>query len=106
MSIIVSERRLDDKRRVTMPPSFVPELKEGAQVVVISHHNDAVIVASDKRVAEEISSLLRQSEVKHKLKALDEWEELVEKAGLSKLTAKQIDKAVERSIRRPKKLNG
>lgn len=106
MPVTVSERRIDDKRRVTMPANFVPKLKEGARVVVISFDNDAVIVASDRRVADELSSLLGQSEIKRKLRALDEWENFVENAELSKLTTKKIDRAVERSIRRPKKLNG
>lgn len=99
----VTERRLDEKRRVTIPTS-ASSLKQGSKVAMISY-NDAVIIASDKAVAEELSSFLHGSETRRKLKALNEWEDLVGKAGLSNLTTEKIDRAVERGIRRPKKLN-
>lgn len=103
LSVTVTERRLDEKRRVTIPAS-ASSLKQGSKVAMISY-DDAVIIASDKALAEELSSFLHESETRRKLKALNEWEDLVEKAGLSNLTAEKIDRAVERGIRRPKKLN-
>lgn len=51
--------------------------------------------------AEEFSSMLVESEMKRKAKALDDWENLIEKAGLSKLTAREIDRKVEKTIRKP-----
>ena len=101
--LFVTERRLDEKRRVTIPAS-TSSLKQGSKVAMISYE-DAVIIASDKTVAERLLNFLRESETRRKLKALNEWEDLVEKAGLSTLTADKIDHAVERGIRRPKKLN-
>ncbi len=102
MSVIVTERKLDEKRRVTLPATV--SLKEGGKVVVIAF-GDAAIVASNKKVAKQLASVLLEAETKRKLKALEEWEDLVEKAGLSKLTAEEIDDAVERGLMRPKRLN-
>jgi hypothetical protein len=45
--------------------------------------------------------MLVESEMKRKAKALDDWENLIEKAGLSKLTAREIDRKVEKTIRKP-----
>ncbi len=103
MSVIVTERRLDKKRRVTIPAN-VGKLKEGSKVVMVSS-DDALIISSDEKVAKQLSSFLREAETKRKLKALSEWEELIESAGLSNLTAEEIDRAVERGLTRPRKLN-
>ena len=69
---------------------------------MISYEDQALIITSDERIADELSSLLLESEIKRKTKALDDWQDLIEKAGLSKLTAQKIDRAVEKTIRRPK----
>jgi bifunctional DNA-binding transcriptional regulator/antitoxin component of YhaV-PrlF toxin-antitoxin module len=100
LSVTITERRLDEKRRIAIPSDM--ELKEGSRVILISHDKNALIVASDRKVAEEISNLLRESDLKHKLETLDEWEKLVNKAGMSGFTSKKIDRAVDKSIRRPK----
>lgn len=104
MSISVTERQLDERHRVTVPANFASNLKDGGKVVVVSYDNQAVIITPDRRVADELSALLRQNETKRKLEALKEWEILIDKAGLSKLTADKIDRAVGKAIRRPKKL--
>ncbi|MHB1907821.1 MAG: hypothetical protein ACYCQJ_02985 [Nitrososphaerales archaeon] len=103
-SVTVTEKTLDKKRRVVIP-SNVTALKEGSKVAMITYDDDAVIIASSGEVAKELSNALRQAEIRRKLKALDEWEELVEKAGLANLTEENIDRAIEEGIRRPKKLN-
>ncbi len=102
MSVVVTERKLDEKRRVTIPPSV--SLKEGGKVVMVAFGDTAIIAANKKR-AKQLASGLREAETKRKLKALEEWQDLVEKAGLSKLTAKEIDDAVESGLMRPKRLN-
>ncbi len=104
MSITVTERQLDEKHRITVPANFASNLKEGGKVIIVSYEDQAVIITQDKRVADELFAQLRQNEVKRKMGALDEWENLIDKAGLSKLTARNIDRAVEKAIRRPKKL--
>ncbi len=49
--------------------------------------------------------MLLRAETKHKLAALEEWQSLIEKAGLSNMSAAQIDRAVAKSLKRPKRLN-
>jgi len=77
-----------------LPADF--KAREDGRVVLISIDKYAMIVASDRRVAEEISSLLHQTTVNRKLRALDEWEKLVRASGLAGPTSKKIDRAVER----------
>lgn len=56
-------------------------------------------------MARELAKSLREIETKRKTESLEEWQELIEKAGLANLSSEQIDRAVARGVRRPKKLN-
>lgn len=103
MALTVSEKTLDSKRRIVIP-SELTGLKGRSKVAMIKYDDAAVIIASTKQVANELSNMLHQAETKRKLKALDEWEGLVEKAGLANISEEKIDRAVQESIRRPKKL--
>ncbi len=102
MSVTVTERKLDEKRRVTIPSNV--SFKGGSKVVMIAF-DDAAIIASNEATAKRLARVLREAQTARKLRALDEWVDLVEKAGLSKLTASEIDAAVERGLTRPKRLN-
>ncbi len=102
MSVTVTERKLDEKRRVTIPSNV--SFKEGSKVVMIAF-DDAAIIASDEVTAKRLARVLREAQTACKLRALDEWVDLVEKAGLSKIKAGEIDAAVERGLTRPKRLN-
>ena len=75
------------------------EVKEGSQVVVIAS-KDAAVVASDRQVAERLSSALRELEKEGKYKAIEGWAKLMEEAGLTGLRAKDIDRAVNEGIAR------
>ncbi len=103
MSVTVLNRKLDKKRRLTIPLN-AGNLKEGSKVVMVTS-DDAVIITHDAGAAKEISGLLLRAETKHKLAALEEWQSLIEKAGLSNMSAAQIDRAVAKSLKRPKRLN-
>ncbi len=102
MPVTVTERKLDGKRRVTIPTNV--SFKEGSKVVMIAF-GDAAIIASNEATAKRLARVLREAQTARKLRALDEWVDLVEKAGLSKLTASEIDAAVEKGLTRPKRLN-
>ncbi len=102
MSVTVTERKLDDKRRVTIPSNV--SFKEGSKVVMIAF-DDAAIIVANEATAKRLARVFREAQTARKLGALDEWVDLVEKAGLSKLTASEIDAAVERGLTRPKRLN-
>ncbi len=99
MSVTVTERKVDDKRRVTLPPAV--GLREGDTVVMIAS-KDAAIVASDRGVAEKLRDILRELETKRKVDALVEWEKLLGEAGLSDLDSRKIDAIVGKSIARPR----
>lgn len=102
MSISMTERRIDKKRRVSIPSS-ASNLKEGRKVVVISSE-DVAIISSNKDVAREISQSLHELETKRKEKFFKEWDDLLEKTGLLNLSNREIDRIVARGIRRPREL--
>ncbi len=97
MAVIVTERRLDSKRRVTIPDTTT--LKAGSKVVVVAS-TDSAIVAPDREIAESIFKLLQEVESKKKQRALDEWERLLTKAHLSDVSSTEIHQAVTREIKR------
>jgi virulence-associated protein VagC len=97
MAVRVTERRLDSKRRVTIPNTV--NFKAGSKVVVVASP-DSAIIAPNIKIAESIFELLQEVESKKKQKALDEWEALLTKAHLSGVTSKEIDQAVAREIKR------
>lgn len=95
MSVIVIERKVDGKRRVVLPPTVA--VKEGDTVVMIAS-KDAAVVASDRAVAQKVSSAIKELEKERKFKVIDEWAKLVEEAGLSGLRAKDIDRLVNEGV--------
>lgn len=95
MSVTVSERKVDDKRRVTLPATV--EAGAGASVVIIAS-KDAAVIASDRRVAERLTRVLRELEADRKTRALEDWAKLIEEAGLAGLRSKDIDKIVGKGI--------
>ncbi len=97
MAISVTERRMDAKRRVTIPSTV--SFKAGSKVVIIAS-TDSAIIAPDTEIAESIAKLLHQLESKKKQVALTEWEALIAGAGLSDVSSEKIDQAVARKIKR------
>ena len=97
MSVTVSERKMDEKRRVTLPTKV--EVKPGGNVVMIAS-KDAAVIASDRLVAERLAKVLRELETERKIRAIEEWAKMIEEAGLTGLRSKDIDKIVGRSIAR------
>ncbi|MDG6925939.1 MAG: hypothetical protein JRN09_05250 [Nitrososphaerota archaeon] len=97
MAVRVTERRLDSKRRVTIPDTVA--LKAGSKVVVVASP-DSAIIAPNTEIAESISKLLQEVESKKKQRALDEWDALLTKAHLSDVSSTEIDQAVTREIKR------
>jgi hypothetical protein len=93
----VTERKMDAKRRVTIPTTVA--FKAGSKVLVIAS-TDSAIIAADTGVAENLAKLLHDLETRKRRMALNEWESLVAKAGISHLSSKQIDRAVARKIKR------
>ena len=101
-SIEVAERKLDAKRRVTLPNTAA--FKKGSKVLIIASP-DSAIITSDRQTAENLGKVLHELEGRRKELALDEWERLVVQAGLSGLSSEGIDGAVGRRIRRPRRAN-
>ena len=104
MTITIAERQLDEKNRITVPASFASGLKGKGKVIVMSYDDQAVIITPDRRLADKLSDLLQRNEVNRKIRALEEWEKLIDGARLSKLTTEEIDRKVVKSILRPKNL--
>ena len=94
----VTEKQLDEKHRVTVPVAFAASVKDN-KVLVVSYDDQAIIITGDRRVADELSDVLARWELRRKLEALDKWQGMIEKAGLSNLTARQIDLAVARELK-------
>lgn len=101
LSVTVSERKVDEKRRVTLPPNV--DIHEGATVVMIAS-KDAAVIASNKGVAERLTEVLQELELDRKIRALDEWEKLIQEAGLSGLTSKDIESIIGKTM--PRKRGG
>jgi len=97
MVIRVTERRMDAKRRVTIPSTV--SFKAGSRVVIVAS-TDSAIIAPDTEIAEDIAKLLRGLESKKKQMVLGEWEALISGAGLSDMSSEKIDQAVARKIKR------
>ena len=95
MSVSVMERKVDEKRRVTLPQTM--EVEAGAQVIMIASRK-AAVVASDRETAEKLGAAIRQAELGAKFKVIDEWTRLVEQAGLLGLKAKDIDRLVGEGV--------
>ena len=95
MSVNVVERKVDKKRRVTLPQNM--EVKEGSRVIMMAS-KDAAVVAADSAFAEKLSEALREAEREKKYEAIDEWARLIEEAGLSGLRAKDIDRLVGQGV--------
>jgi len=102
VSVTVLERKVDGKRRVTLPS--ILGLKEGSKVVMVASP-DSAIIAPDRRIAENLAKALHKLEMSRKLVALKEWEKMIAEAGLSGLTSESVDRAVAGRIQRPKYLN-
>ncbi|MBI2937173.1 MAG: hypothetical protein HYY22_03110 [Thaumarchaeota archaeon] len=100
MSVTVTERKIDEKRRVTLPLNV--SLKEGASVVMIASQ-DAAIITSNKHIVKKLAKILRELETSRKTVTLTEWEKMINEAGLGGLTSESIDRAVAESISRPKR---
>lgn len=97
MAISITERRIDSKRRVTIPDTV--SFRAGSKVVIIAS-TDSAIIAPDTEIAENLAKLLQDLESKKKQKALDEWEALISGAGLSGVSSEKVDQAVAASIKR------
>jgi bifunctional DNA-binding transcriptional regulator/antitoxin component of YhaV-PrlF toxin-antitoxin module len=97
MSVEVTERKMDAKRRVTIPGTM--GLKPGSKVVIVAS-TDTVIIAADFDIAENLAKLLREVATRKKQKTLSEWETLITSAGLSGISSDKIDRAIARKIRR------
>lgn len=97
MSVEVTERKVDDKRRVTIPS--IVDLEAGSKVVVVAS-SDSAVIAPDARVAQALADVIHEFEKNKKEKALNEWESLLERARLTNLSSEEIDKAVARTIRK------
>ncbi|MDA4114289.1 MAG: hypothetical protein OK474_09605 [Thaumarchaeota archaeon] len=97
MAIRVTERRMDAKRRVTIPSTV--SFKAGSKVVIVSS-TDSAIIAPDTEIAEDIAKLLQGLESKKKQMALGKWEALIAGACLSDMSSEKIDQAVARKIKR------
>ncbi len=96
MPIHVTRRRLDAKRRVTIPD--LVDLEAGNDVVVLASE-DSAIIAANEEIARKLGELLRTLEARRKRTALDEWERLVSSAGLSALSSKEIDEMLARRVK-------
>ena len=100
-------RKVDDKRRVTLPPTL--DVKQGSRVVMIAS-KEAAVVASSREVAEKLGNAMRELEKQRKLKVIEEWARLIEEAGFTGLHAKDIDRLVDEGVHeevfRARKRNG
>jgi len=96
-SVEVTERKVDAKRRVTIPGAM--GLKPGSKVVIVAS-TDTAIIATDFDIAENLAKLLREVSTRKKQRTLSEWEALIISAGLSGISSDKIDKAVARKIGR------
>lgn len=83
MSVTILQRKLDKKRRLTIPAN-AGNLKEGSRIVIVAS-DDAVIITHDAAATREITGLLLKTETKHKLRELEEWQNLIDSAGLSEI---------------------
>ena len=104
LSVTVIEKQLDEKHRITVPADFAASVKDH-KVIMVSYGDQAVIITGDKRVADELSGSLARGELKRKLKALEDWERMVKKAGLTKMTSRQVDRAMARVLRQQTNLD-
>lgn len=95
----ITERVVDRKRRVTLPPDS--NLEEGSTVSVVSSTN-TVLITKDPQLAKKLETLIPQIRSKRKLEALEEWESLLKEAGLLGLTSKQIESKVAHSVAKHK----
>ena len=87
------KRSVDSKGRVVLP---VKGLKE----VYVATVGEVILVSPNPDVILEVQELLDYLSSIRKKKAIAEWFELVEKAGLDKISPKLIDKLVSRSTMR------
>src|SRR5437868_10521414 len=97
MAINVTKRKMDSKRRVTIPDSV--SLKAGSKVVIVAS-TDSAIIAPNTAIAENLVRLLHEFESKKKQRALSEWDALIAGAGLSDVSSEKVHQAVARSIKR------
>ncbi|MBI4257725.1 MAG: hypothetical protein HY619_02105 [Thaumarchaeota archaeon] len=94
-----AHRTVDKKRRVTLPSNT--NITEGTKVIAVSAP-DAVLITSNKNLAERFKETVSKLKLNHKIQALDEWENLLTKAGLLSLDSEEIETKVGETIPRPK----
>lgn len=100
MPVTVTNRKVDKKRRVTLPPNI--NLKEGSKIFIVSSL-DTAIITSNKHIAERLAKTLRKLETNLKTQTLTEWGRIIDEAGLISLTSQSIDHTIAHNIQRPKK---
>ncbi|MFI5421863.1 MAG: hypothetical protein ACHQ1H_12915 [Nitrososphaerales archaeon] len=98
----LSERRLDKKRRVSIP-TVASNLRAGDKVVVISS-DDFAVISSDRKVAQILSQCLQNAEKRRTGNFLKEWDDLLAKSGLLDLPSHEIHEIAGQGMRRLKKL--
>ncbi|MBI2937178.1 MAG: hypothetical protein HYY22_03135 [Thaumarchaeota archaeon] len=101
MPVTVTNRKVDKKRRVTLPPNI--NLKEGSKIFIVSSL-DTAIITSNKHIAERLAKTLRKLETNLKTQTLTEWGRMIDEAGLTSLTSQSIDHTIAHNIQRPKNL--
>jgi hypothetical protein len=63
----------------------------------------AVVIASDRVVAEKLTWILREIETNRKSMAIDEWAKLIDEVGLSRMGWKEKEARVGETISRKKR---
>jgi len=89
--MIIEKKQLDKYGKLTL--SF-----KGAKEVFMAKKDKVVILSTEKDSIDNILKKLNDNEIERKKQALEEWFELIEKAGLDTISTEELDKIITRSI--------
>jgi len=89
----ILKRSVDDRGRIVLPI-------KGKKEVFVVKWNDIIIIAPSKNQAEEVVKQLENLRKKKMLEVINEWFDMIEESGLDKLTARDLDKILARSLLR------
>ena len=91
------ERRVDVKRRISLPASSGIESN---RIAVIIAMDDVVVVGKNKQALSHFIECFKEMQKERKLQALEKWEGIVKEAGLLGMTSDEVDRAVVESTKR------
>ncbi len=89
----IIKRRADSKGRIVLP-------LKGVREVLMVKLGDVIIISHKKSELERILRIIEDHNKREKIKTINDWFELIEKAGLSEIEESKIQELIKKGVAR------